>query len=298
MSESFVPTSGYVTVDGVRVHYVDWGAPGGVVGRVDHPHPALPPSRGKGVLLLLHGDMRTARSWDAVARELRGEFHVVAMDARGHGDSEWPESGYRFSRRADDLEGFMDALGMRGVSVAAHSTGAVVAAMLSERRQDLFDRLALLEPMVVVTEGFQRMVSQRAERPRRTWGSREEMYEYLKRHPMTGRWRDDVIRDVVAHESFRREDGRLDMKWASASMSWREREGDYPDLRPTLRALDKPTLFVVSDSRADSFGDAAEIARETADFKMLTIGDSGHNMYMDQPTAVAEGLRGFVGGGV
>ena len=298
MSESFVPTSGYVTVDGVRVHYVDWGAPVGVVGRVDHPHPDLPPSRGKGVLLLLHGDMRTARSWDAVARELRGEFHVVAMDARGHGDSEWPEWGYTFAQRADDLEGFMDALGMRGVSVAAHSTGAVVAAMLSARRRDLFDRLALLEPMVVVTEGFQRMVSQRAERPRRTWGSRAEMYEYLKQHPMTGRWRDDVIRDVVAHESFRRADGRFDMKWASASMSWREREGDYPDLRPTLRALGKPTLFVVSDSRADSFGDAAEIARETADFKMLTIGDSGHNMYMDQPAAVAEGLRGFVSGGV
>ena len=256
-----------------------------------------PQSREKGqarTLLLAHGDMRTSRSWDAVARELRDEFHVIAPDARGHGDSEWSELGYTFAQRVDDLEAFMDALGLRGASVAAHSTGAVVAALLSERRPDLFDKLALLEPMVVVTEAFQRMVSQRAERPRRTWGSRAEMYDYLKQHPMTGKWRDDVIRDVVAHEAYELPDGRLDMKWASASMSWREREGDYPDLRPTLRALGKPTLFIVSDSRADSFGETAEIARETADFEMLTIADSAHNMYMDQPSAVAEGVREFM----
>lgn len=295
MSESSAPTSRYATVNGVRIHYVDWGAPDG---RDLHPHPGLPPSRGKGqtpTLLLLHGDMRTSRSWDAVARELRDDFHVVAADARGHGDSEWPDLGYRFSQRADDLEAFMDAAGMRSVAVAAHSTGGVVAAQLSARRPDMFDRLALLEPMVVVTEAFQRMVSQRAERPRRTWRSRTEMYDYLKQHPMTGRWRDDVIRDVVASESFQGEDGRFDMKWASASMAWREREGDYPDLRPTLRALGKPTLFIISDSRADSFAEVAEIARETPDFEMLTIPDSAHNMYMDQPTAVAEALRGFMG---
>ena len=289
MSESSVPTSRYATVNGVRIHYADWGAPDGR----DRGESGAP------TLLLLHGDMRTARSWDAVARELRDDFHVLAPDARGHGDSEWPELGYRFAQRVDDLEAFIDtvgdAVGMRSVAVAAHSTGGVVAAQLSARRPDMFDRLALLEPMVVVTEAFQRMVSQRAERPRRTWGSRSEMYDYLKRHPMTGRWRDDVIRDVVASESFQREDGRFDMKWASASMAWGEREGDYPDLRPTLRALGKPTLFIVSDSRADSFGEVAEIARETPDFDMLTIPDSAHNMYMDQPTAVAEALRGFVG---
>ena len=166
--------------------------------------------------------------------------------------------------------------------------------MLSERRPDIFGMLMLLEPMVVVTEAFQRMVSQRAVRPRRTWGSREEMYDYLKQHPMTGKWRDDVIMDVVAHESFELPSGRLDMKWANASMDWKEREGDYHDIRPTLRTLGKPIQFVVSDSRADSFQDVAKIAEETADFSMLTIPKSGHNMYMDQPELVADAVVRFV----
>ena len=138
---------------------------------------------------------------------------MVALDSRGHGDSDWPESGYTFTQRIDDLEAFADSVEMRDAVAVAHSTGGLVAAKLAERRPDIFSKLMLLEPMVVVTEGFQRMVSKRAERPRRSWGSRDEMYDYLKQHPMTGKWRDDVIKDVVALESFELADGRLDMKW-------------------------------------------------------------------------------------
>ncbi len=274
------PRSTFVSVNGVRMHYVDWGRP---IGVEDHP-----------TVLLLHGDMRTSRSWDAVARYLCGQFHVIALDSRGHGDSDWPEAGYTFGQRTDDLEAFADAVGMRNAVAVAHSTGGVVAAKLSERRPDIFSKLMLLEPMVVVTDGFQRMVSTRAVRPRRTWGSRDEMYEYLKQHPMTGKWRDDVIRDVVAHESFELPDGRLDMKWANASMDWKEREGDYHDLRPALRTLGKPILFVMSDSRASNFRDLIQIAGETPDFELLTIPDSGHNMYMDQPKLVAEAALRFI----
>ena len=273
------PGSNFASVNGIQLNYVDWGRPSGVA---DHP-----------TVFLLHGDMRTSRSWDAVARYLCGQFHVIALDSRGHGDSDWPESGYTFGQRIDDLEAFADAFQMRDAVAVAHSTGGVVAAKLAERRPDIFSRLILLEPMIVVTRGFQLMVSERAKRPRRTWGSRDEMYEYLKQHPMTGKWRDDVIRDVVAHESYELPDGRLDMKWATASMDWKEREGDYHDLRPTLRTQGKPILFAVSDSRAQSFHDVAKIAEQTTGFEMLTIPNSGHNMYMDQPKLVAEAVRQF-----
>jgi pimeloyl-ACP methyl ester carboxylesterase len=239
--------------------------------------------------------MRTSRSWDAVARHLRARNRVLALDSRGHGDSDWPDTGYTFAQRADDLEAFADAVGMRNAVAVAHSTGGVVATLLSKRRPDIFSRLALLEPMVVVTESFQRMVSKRAETPRRTWDSREDMDKYLKWHRMTGKWPDEVIRDVVDYESYELPDGRLDMKWATASMRWSEREGDYLDLKPALRTLGKPILFIMSDSRADQFRHLVPIAEQTPDFDLLTIPDSGHNMYMDQPAAVAEAVRRFAG---
>ena len=276
------PSIHTVRVQSIDLNYVDWGTP--------------PGAEGAPTLFLLHGDMRTSRSWDAIARHLRDSYRVVALDSRGHGDSDWPDSGYTFAQRVDDLEAFSDAVGMRNAVAVAHSTGGVVATLLSDRRPDIFSRLVLLEPMVVVTESFQRMVSGRSERPRRTWADRREMYDYLKAHRMTGKWRDDVIRDVVEHESYELPDGRLDMKWAIASMSWSEREGDYLDIKPTLRTLGKPILFVMSDSRADSFRHLHPIAEETPDFDLLTIPDSAHNMYMDQPAAVAEAVRRFVKG--
>ena len=274
------PTSHTVRAQGINLHYVDWGTPSGAD---DAP-----------TIFLLHGDMRTSRSWDAAARRLCDPYPVLALDSRGHGDSDWPDTGYTFTQRVDDLESFSDAVGMRNAVAVAHSTGGVVATLLSERRPDIFSRLVLLEPMVVVTESFQRMVSKRAETPRRTWESREDMYKYLKWHRMTGKWPDDVIRDVVEHESYELPDGRFDMKWATASMSWSEREGDYHDIKPVLRTLGKPILFIMSDSRADQFRHLVPIAEQTPDFDLLTIPDSGHNMYMDQPAAVAEAITRFI----
>ena len=274
------PTSHTVRAQGINLHYVDWGTPSGAD---DAP-----------TIFLLHGDMRTSRSWDAAARHLYDRYRVLALDSRGHGDSDWPDVGYTFTQRVDDLEDFADAIGMRDTVAVAHSTGGVVATLLSERRPDIFSRLALLEPMVVVTESFQRMVSKRAETPRRTWESREDMYKYLKWHRMTGKWPDDVIRDVVDHESYELPDGRFDMKWATASMSWSEREGDYHDIKPVLRTLGKPILFIMSDSRADQFRHLVPIAEQTPGFDLLTIPDSGHNMYMDQPAAVAKAVVRFI----
>ena len=273
------PTSHTVRAQDINLHYVDWGTP---------PDDARAPT-----IFLLHGDMRTSRSWDAVARHLRDRYRVLALDSRGHGDSDWPDAGYTFTQRVADLEAFADAIGMRDAVAVAHSTGGVVATLLSEHRPDIFSRLTLLEPMVVVTESFQRMVSKRAETPRRTWESREDMYKYLKWHRMTGKWPDDVIRDVVDHESYQLPSGRLDMKWATASMSWSEREGDYHDITPALRSLGKPILFIMSDSRADQFRHLHPIADRTPDFDLLTVPDSGHNMYMDQPAAVAEAVMKF-----
>ncbi len=278
------PTSHTVRVNGIRLSYMLWDS-------ARYPRASAPPT-----LLFIHGDMRTSRSWDAVARHLQNDFRMIALDMRGHGASDWPNEGYTFAQRIDDLEAFADSVGIRGAVGVAHSTGGVVCAMLAARRPDIFDKLALLEPMLEVDEAFQRMVSQRAERPRRTWANRDEMRDYLKAHQMAGRWRADVIEDVVARESYELPNGRLDMRWAAASMNWKEREGDYLDLKPTLAALDKPILFIVSDARADSFQEIERIERERPSFSALTIADSGHNMYMNDPAAIAHAVRHFTYG--
>ena len=135
-----MPTSHCVKVEGIHLRYVDWGGDGPT-------------------MLLFHGDMRTSRSWDAVSCRLKGDYRVIALDARGHGDSDWTPQGYRFAERVDDLAAFCESLGLRDIIGVAHSTGGVVMSLCAQKHPGVFSRLALMEPMVVVDERFHRMVS-------------------------------------------------------------------------------------------------------------------------------------------
>ena len=248
------------------------------------------------LLLLLHGDMRTSRSWDAVARELASWFHVIALDARGHGDSDWTRRGYSMSDRVEDLAAFCEYVGLRGALAAGHSTGGVVVALCAERLPAAFNRLVLMEPLLVLDDGFHERVAVRADQPRRTWSSKDECGKYLKRHVLAGRWRDDVIADVVEHETMERPDGSIDMKWSSYTFNMEDRRDDHYDLRPRLRAMGLPVLFITSEKRRPYFKELGSMVDEVTDFHLLAINGTDHNMYMERPDAVAQAIVSFSAG--
>ncbi len=248
------------------------------------------------MMLLLHGDMRTSRSWDEVARRLAAEYRVIALDARGHGDSDWTPRGYRFAARVADLAAFCAALDLHDVYGVGHSTGGVVMSLCSQRLPALFSRLALLEPMVVVDERFHKMVSRREHAERSTWDSREELHRYLNLHPATSNWDPEVMKDVVAHEAFQRDDGLYDMKWSAYTFNWSERDGDNVDLKPVFARLGLPILFIRSSSDQTRIKDLNEVQDGIPDFHRLTIDNTGHNMYMERPGAIADALKLFGAG--
>src|ERR1700751_1898486 len=104
------PQSRYNKSQGLRLHFTDWGIP------------QAPP------LLLVHGGLDHSRSWDHLARALRRNFHVVAPDLRGHGDSEWAiGSSYSLADHIYDLTGLGKAEGVEKVSVVFHSMGGMVS---------------------------------------------------------------------------------------------------------------------------------------------------------------------------
>jgi pimeloyl-ACP methyl ester carboxylesterase len=268
------PKDLFVEVGGIRLRYADWGDNG-------------PP------VLLLHGDMRTSRSWDAVARDLHSRFRVISLDSRGHGDSDWPEKGYRYTDRINEVGEFCEAIGFRGGIGVGHSSGASVIALAAERNPHQFSRLALLEPPIVIDETFQERVSRRYNWTRSTWASKEELREVLKKHELAGKWRDDVIEDVVNHEATELPDGRIDMKWSIETMNWNERKNDYFDLKPVLRKLGIPIAIITSSERAGNYEAVKTFTSELDDFQIVTIENTGHNMYMERPDATASAIRAF-----
>ncbi len=104
-----VPQDKLVSIEGLRFHYREWGA------------------GGRDSLLLVHGLASTCHIWDLVAPLLADDFRVVAMDQRGHGETDKPDGGYDFDTVASDLDRFVRAVHLDRPLVVGHSWGADVA---------------------------------------------------------------------------------------------------------------------------------------------------------------------------
>ena len=94
--------SDFVNVNGVRLHYLDWGGSG----------PAL---------LFLPGLGCNAHIFNEFAPRFRDAFHILALTRRGHGDSDYPETGYDIDTLTEDIRQFLDCLGIDRVILAGHS---------------------------------------------------------------------------------------------------------------------------------------------------------------------------------
>ncbi len=149
MSESTAePTQHFFTSQRLKIAYWDWG------------NPAAPP------LILIHGGRDHSRQWDKVAGALRDRFHVMAMDLRGHGDSEWAVGAqYGVPDMALDVVRMAETVGAP-VTVICHSYGAQSTIVAAAAYPEMFERL-------VVIEGVSSTINRRLEmNPKwiREWG--------------------------------------------------------------------------------------------------------------------------------
>ena len=100
------PEDKYLEANGLRLHYVDWGGCG------SQP------------MLLLHGFMGHAHVWDPFALEFRNRYRVIALDQRGHGESQWSKEGaYSLDDHFSDIAGFVEALDLHNLVLMGHSMG-------------------------------------------------------------------------------------------------------------------------------------------------------------------------------
>src|SRR5947199_6543512 len=104
------PTSHTYFSQRLRLHYVDWGNP---------ERPAL---------ILLHGGRDHCRNWDWTAAALRDDWHIIAPDLRGHGDSQWsPDGSYTMAGYIYDLAQLVHQQRLAPVTIIAHSLGGNIA---------------------------------------------------------------------------------------------------------------------------------------------------------------------------
>ncbi|MBN8992003.1 MAG: alpha/beta hydrolase [Rhizobiales bacterium] len=125
---SDAPQSRTFQSQGLQLHFTDWG------------NASAPP------LLLVHGGLDHSRSWDHLARALAADFHVVAPDLRGHGDSGWAfGSSYSLADHVYDLISLVKSEGLGPVAMVGHSMGGMVSLTYAGAFPERVSKLVVLD---------------------------------------------------------------------------------------------------------------------------------------------------------
>ena len=183
MTEPNTPADRFISAGGVRVHYLDWGNAG-----------AQP-------MVLLHGIQDCARSWDFFAEGLSVNHRVLALDNRGHGESEWAGPGrYGFSDYVSDLECLIDELRLQKIVLIGHSAGARYAFSYAASRPEAIESLVIvdIDPDAVNPTSGGMFASYAKESDE--WDSLDDVVERLRGRFDSQRHRDDLQENYDRNE--------------------------------------------------------------------------------------------------
>jgi pimeloyl-ACP methyl ester carboxylesterase len=274
------PRSGTFATNGVRLHYLDWAG--------DAPQ----------TILCLHGGSANAHVWDFIALGLASRYRVVALDQRGHGDSEWDPAG-RYDRETylGDIEATIRHLGTGPVVLMAHSMGGTNALIFTAKHPSLVRALVQVEAGPEIAQD----AFERADRAR-SYGPPEGSYDSFVQQAMQySRWWEPWHIHYHLHSTLRRlPDGRWTWKTDPALRS-PERRGDAPHrpgpqaLWPLWEGLQCPTLIVRgSFSRIFPPNTAAMMQRRLAGSRLVEIEGAGHRVHEDRPAELVSAVVDFL----
>ncbi len=260
------PRDRFVTVNGLRLRYRDWGG------------------RGR-PLLALHGSAAHAHWWDPVAPLLSGHLRVLALDWRGHGRSQWPRPpAYGTEDFAADLLGVITRLHLDDVVLAGHSMGGHTALAFAAWHPESIERLVVLDarPMSNRT----RVIELQAP------GSHARV-EFATRVAALRRFRlsppetiaPRSILDAVGRQGVQRlAPGRWVYRFDPAC----QRTRVPVDAWPLLPRISAPTLIVRGEGSSVLSREVAErMTKAIPAARLEEIPDVYHHLTLDAPTALA-----------
>jgi len=284
------PTSHIYFSQRLRLHYVDWGNAG------------APP------LLLVHGGRDHCRNWDWVAQELRGEWHVIAPDLRGHGDSQWSQDGtYMMAGYIYDLAQLIHQLKLAPVTIIAHSRGGNIALRYAGLYPENVAKLVAIEglgssPSVLV----RRSAMPFAERMR-TWI--EEQRSLSGRLPRRYATIEDAFRrmqeenrhltpeqarHLTQHGVNQNEDGTYSWKFDNYVRCWPPYDMTTAETEALWTRISCPTLLVYGrESRASNPQTDGRI-RHFRHVELANVEGAGHWVHHDRLGEFLSLIRAFL----
>jgi len=267
-----MPRDRTAQLNDLHFHFLDWG------------------TAGSAPLLLLHGSAQTAHSWDEVAPDLARDHHIIALDQRGHGDTDWaPGGAYRREDFVEDVGTFLDHRGWPSAAVMGLSMGGLNALAFAAERPERVHGLVVVDIAPRVERAGGEAI--RAQLTTYEFASFEEAVDSA--HRFNPRRSLENIRDRLQHALRRKPDGRWTYKFDPAIVA-RFRE-DMEGLWTDVRRVRCPALLVRG---AESPILAAESARRFQDecpgATVAQVPGAGHSVMGDNPSGFLAAVRPFL----
>ena len=271
--------SKFVTVNGVKLRYFDWGTEG------------LPP------MVCLHGHTGQAHIWDEFAQAMRASYHVYAVDQRGHGESSHADDGYARDRFVEDLAAFVDALGLDRFTLSGLSMGGWHSMLYTAGHQERVERIVMVDIGPEPSEEARAGAADRPATPME-FESVEAGVDWMR---SGNPWATDERLLQDAKDKLKlTEDGRWTWKADAALFNSPLPDMSDPDLISrywsALSTIGCPILEVrgaesplVSDAVLDRMKAAA------VDLSSVDVPGAGHVVTVDKPMEFIEVTRDFLG---
>jgi pimeloyl-ACP methyl ester carboxylesterase len=284
------PTSRVFFSQRLRLHYVDWG------------NPSAPP------LLLVHGGQDHCRNWDWVAERLRQEWHIIAPDLRGHGDSQWsPDGNYSMAGYLYDLAQLIHQQQLAPVSIVAHSLGGNIVLRYAGIYPEKVRKIVAIEGLgpspKVLAERLSRGIDERMAKwieeqralsgrlPRR-YPSIEDAFKRMQeanRHLSP-----EQARHLTQHGVNQNEDGTYSWKFDNYVRAWPPYDMTVAEVETLWSRISCATLLVygkeswasnpLEDGRASRFRNA----------RVESFDKAGHWVHHDRLDAFIDMARTFL----
>jgi pimeloyl-ACP methyl ester carboxylesterase len=268
------PVSHFFYSDRLKLQFWDWG------------------TQGKPAMLLVHGGLDHARSWDGVARALRDDFHVYAVDLRGHGNSAWaPGALYSIIEHVLDLATLADIIEKAPIYLIGHSLGAITTLLYAGTFPERVKKL-------VAIEGVGLPIQERKEPPPdrlRKWIEKVRAAENRAPHHYpnlatavarmkeANRFLSDAVAEhLTLHGTNWNSDGSIAWKFDNYVRLMPTFVTSPDDAAQILRRIACPTLLFWGRQSFAKDPETDPLAMQIADRRIVKVDGAGHWLHHDQ----------------
>ncbi len=260
------------------------GSDGIVLNLVDYGGAGKPP------VLLIHGGAAHARWWDFVAPALVRTHHVLALDQRGHGDSEWTEEwGYGTRHYVADIYAIITQWGLGAPVLVGHSMGGHNTMCYAGLHSETLRGMVVIDSPPSYPDSAVALLRELADRPARRFDSQADAIAGFRTIPGDTIATREVL-DHVAEHSFREaEDGKWEYKSDRRTM-----------MREPMKAWDGlarlkcPALFLKAENSVLKEGLAERMVAVMPRGRLAIVPKSHHHVPLDNPAGLAAALREFL----